>query len=93
MFVQLEHAKSTQYESVDELRTKHGVVVDERVHSPRAIGECCRDLAGHDCLAGIRDNSAFDEIDHAVADQLGVNAEMFVIAKCDQREIGNCADS
>ncbi len=61
---------------VDRARRERGVAVDEVVLLPRAGGEGVDDLAGVDAFPGPGHEAGLDELDHAVDEHLGVDAEV-----------------
>ena len=46
-----------------------------------------------DVLAAVRDDAGLDEIDHAVGEHLGVDAEVVLVEQAAQHRVGNRADA
>ncbi len=69
------------------------VVVDEVVQAPRAHEERGHHLAGVEALAGVGDDALVVEVDDALAEHLGVDAEVVLLVQEHEDGVGDAADA
>lgn len=70
-----------------------GVIIDEIVQFLGAKKEASHNFAGVECFLTAGNDTRFDEVDNAIGEEFGMNADMFVIGEGLEDGIGDRADT